>query len=144
MLLPPEAQEPLYVMRDVMDYQLLSSDDIRIGRVADVRAEWCDDGELYLTHLVTGPQALAGRVNEHLRPLARLIFRDRFEHAIPLDDVVAFGPSIRLKRKAVEYGTGQSDRWIARHILRWIPGSGIPWTHSAGTSPSKTSSEAGS
>lgn len=153
----PHRDDPLYIMRDVMDYQLQSSDNVRIGRVADVYAEWRADGQLYLTHLVTGPQALAGRVNEHLRPVARLLFRDFFEHAIPLSEVENIGPTIRLKRKAIEYPTGQSDRWLGSHILRWIPGSGIPWTHSTdstdvtdmtdmtdntGASTSKTSSAA--
>lgn len=137
-----DSDEPLYIMRDVMDNQLQSSDETLIGRVADVWAEWRDDGELYVTQLVTGPQALAGRISEHLRPAARLIFRDRFEHTIPMSDVEAFGPTIRLRRKAAEYETGQSDRWIARHILRWIPGSGIPWIHKPESSTSKTSSAA--
>ena len=131
-------------MRDVMDYQLETSDNVRIGRVADVRAEWRDDGELYLTHLATGPQALAGRVSERLRPLARAIFHDRFEHAIPLSEVTEFGPTLRLTGKATDYATGQSDRWIASHILRWIPGSGIPWKRTTDSSTSKTSSAAGS
>ncbi len=120
-----DEDKPLYVMRDMMDSQLQSSDNIRIGRVADVRAEWRDDGQIYLTHLATGPQALAGRVKERLRPFARRIFRDRFERAIPLSEAQDFGPTICLARKALDYQIGQSDRWIAEHILRWIPGSGL-------------------
>lgn len=64
---------PLFVMRDIMDSQLQTCDGIRIGRVADVRAELRDDGTLVLTHLLIGPQALAGRLSEHLRPLARFL-----------------------------------------------------------------------
>lgn len=120
------AATPLYAMRDMMDSQLLASDGVCVGRVADVRAEW-RDGAVYLTHLVTGPQALAGRVGERMRPLARRVFRDRFEQAIPLSEVQVFGPTIRLARSAREYAGGRSDRWVARHILRWIPGSGVPW-----------------
>lgn len=119
----PEAIRWLYAMRDIMDAQLVTSDGVRIGRVADIEAEWRDDGTLVLTQIVTGPQALAGRVSEHLRPIARFLLRDRFEHTIPLDEVEQFGPTLRLKGKAEDYTVGQSDRWIAQHILRWIPGS---------------------
>jgi hypothetical protein len=139
---PVDQGESLYVMRDMMDSQLQTSDNVRIGRVGDVRAEWRDDGEVYLTSLVTGPQALAGRVSEGLRPVARRIFHDRFERAIPLSEVQDFGPTICLSGKAEDYAAGQADRWIARYILRWIPGSGIPWRRQTGNSTSKTSSAA--
>jgi hypothetical protein len=111
-------------IRDIIDSQLETHDHIRIGRVADIEAAWLEDGTLVLTALVTGPQALAGRVGTSLRPLARFIFRDHFEHQIPLSDIENFGPTLHLRRNATEYRIGQSDRWIANHILRWIPGSG--------------------
>jgi hypothetical protein len=38
--------------------------------------------------------------------------------------VKKFGPTLHLRGKAEQYDIGQSDRWIAEHILRWIPGSG--------------------
>lgn len=113
------------VMRDIMDYQLESSDKRKIGRVADIQTEWQENGDLVLTYLVAGPQALVGRVSERLRPLARFVFRDRFDHRIPLSEVEEFGPTIRLRGKATDYAIGQSERWIAIHILRWIPGSGV-------------------
>lgn len=115
----------LLVMRDMMDSQLETRDGIRVGRVADVRAEWRDDGTLVLTHLVTGPQALAGRLSEHLRPLAHFLLRDRFEHAIPLSEVECFGPTIRLRGRADDHALARADRWIASHILRWLPWSGL-------------------
>jgi hypothetical protein len=110
-------------MRDIMDSQLETSDKHKIGRVADIMAELRDDGSLELTCLVTGPQALAGRVASHLRPIARFLLRDRFEHCIPLKEVESFGPTLRLRGKQKDYDVGQSDRWIADHILRRIPGS---------------------
>jgi hypothetical protein len=117
-------QDEVPSIRDIIDSQLETNDTIRIGRVADIEAEWLEDGTLVLTSLVTGPQALAGRVGTPLRLLARYIFRDRFEHHIPLSDVENFGPTLRLRRHATDYRVGQSETWIADHILRWIPGSG--------------------
>ena len=117
-------KDQFLVMRDLVDQQLETSDQREIGRVADVQAEWRADGSLVLTHLVTGPQALAGRVASRLRPVVRLMLRDRFEHAIALDEIEAADLTLRLRGTAAEYPVGQSERWIVDHILRFIPGSG--------------------
>ena len=109
---------------DIIDNQLETSDKIEIGRVADIEAEWREDGSLVLINVVTGPQALARRVTSHLEPFFKFLFRDRFEHRISLKEIEEFGPTLRLRNKATSYKVGQSDRWIAEHILRWIPGSG--------------------
>lgn len=119
-----DPNDEVFSIRDILDSQLQTSDGLRIGRVADIEAEMRADGSLRLTHLVTGPQALAGRIHPLLRALFHLFLRDRFEHRIPLDEVTRFGPTLFLRNTANEYDVGQSDRWIARHILRWIPGSG--------------------
>ena len=113
-----------FSIADIIDNQLETSDGIEIGRVADIEAEWRDDGQLVLTNLVTGPQALAGRVSSRLRPISRFFLRNRFEYHIPLKEVERFGPTLHLRNKAADYPVGQSERWIAEHILRWIPGSG--------------------
>jgi len=120
----PDAEEQLLLMRDIMDSQLETRDKRHIGRVADIEAEWRDDGKLVLTNIITGPEALTGRVASHLRPIARFLLRGHFEHCIPLSDVESFGPTLHLRKKAKDYSVGQSDQWIADHILRWIPGNG--------------------
>ncbi|HJT58216.1 MAG TPA: hypothetical protein VJ761_17055 [Ktedonobacteraceae bacterium] len=117
-------EDGTFSIADILDNQLETSDKIEIGRVADIEAEWRDDGQLVLTNLVTGPQALAGRVAKHLRPIFRFLLRDRFEQRISIKEVENFGPTLHLRGKATEYPVGQSDRWLADHILRWIPGSG--------------------
>jgi len=118
--------DDIFSIADILDSQLTTSDKRNIGRVADIEAEWCEDGSLVLTNLITGPQALAGRVVIPLRSLFQSLLRDRFEHRIPLEEVEEFGPTLLLRGKAMDYPVGQSDRWIADHILRWIPGSGHP------------------
>lgn len=118
------SEDHIFSIRDIIDSQLETSDGVEIGRVADIEVELHEDGRLVLINLVTGPQALAGRVATPLRPLLARILRDRCEHRIPLSDVETFGPTLRLRGKATQYPVGQSERWIAAHILRWIPGSG--------------------
>jgi len=119
--LQDENQRP--IMRDIMDAQLVSREGNKIGRVADIEAEWREDGCLLLTHLVTGPQALICRFDPRLRGFARFLFRDRFEHHIPFSEVKKIDPRmVHLRGNADEYEVGQSDRWIAKYIFRWIPG----------------------
>ena len=119
-----DPHDEIFSIRDILDSQLLTSDGRRIGRVADISAEELADGRLRLTQLVVGPQALAGRINSHLRTLFHFILHDRFEHTIPISEVTRFGPTLHLRGKAEDYAVGQSERWIAKHILRWIPGNG--------------------
>jgi hypothetical protein len=117
-------EDDIFSIRDIIDSQLETSDDIEIGRVADIEAEWRPDGSLVLTSLVDGPQALMARISPELTPLARWLFRDRFDHSIPISDVEYFGPTLRLRGRAQEYPVGRSEQWIAKYLLRWIPGSG--------------------
>jgi hypothetical protein len=117
-------RDDIFSIRDIIDSQLETSDDVEIGRVADIEAEWQEDGSLVLTSLVDGPQALVARVSPRLMPFASWLFRDRFDHRIPISDVERFGPTLRLSGRADDYPVGRSERWIAKYILRWIPGSG--------------------
>ncbi len=116
--------KPMLVMRDIADGQLVTADDRRIGRVAGIEAEWRADGRLVLTHLVIGPQALAGRASSRLRPIARWLLCDRFEHRIPIAEVAELGPTLRLRGTRHDYSVGRADEWIVEHILRFIPGNG--------------------
>ncbi len=120
----PGSGGAMQVMRDLMDGELLSSDGRSLGRVDDLAAELDDHGTLRLVEILTGPEALAGRVSSRLRPPVRRLLRGRFDTRIPLADVEELGPTIRLRRPADDYRTGRSARWIAEHLLRWIPGSG--------------------
>jgi hypothetical protein len=117
-------EDDIFSIADIIDSQLETSEKKDIGRVADIEAEWREDGTLVLLNLVTGPQALAGRVATPLRSFFQRLLRNRFEHYIPIGEIEKFGPTLRLRGKEMDYPVGQSDRWIADHILRWIPGSG--------------------
>jgi hypothetical protein len=120
----PKLDDDIFSIRDIIDSQLETSDGIEIGRVADIRAEIRADGRVVLIALVSGPQALAGRVGAPLKSLFRFFLRDRFEHEIPIREVESFGPTLRLRGKAANYAIGQSEKWLVEHILRWIPGNG--------------------
>jgi hypothetical protein len=115
-------QDDIFSIRDILDSQLESQDEIALGRVADIAIKWQEDGSLVLTSVQLGPQALAGRIG--LKRLAKKIFRDRFEHEIAISEIENFGPTLKLRGKAEDYNLARAEHWIAKYVLRWIPGSG--------------------
>ena len=116
--------EGALLMRDIMDGQLESADLHRIGRVADVEAEWRSDGSLHLTELLVGPAVLGGRVSFRLRGFLRRVLPDRMEHRVPVSEISEVGPTVRLRDRAEAYSVGGAEDWVAEHILRFIPGNG--------------------
>jgi hypothetical protein len=132
----------LHVMRDIVDIQMVSADGKEIGRVADIVGEMGADGSVELTDIITGPEALTGRLGTFLRPVAKRILRGRFEASIPLTELKTKGLVLRLKQDADAYRVGDSEGWIVEHILRFIPGSGYrAWKEHAGNERTgKTSS----
>jgi hypothetical protein len=123
----------LHVMRDIVDIQMVSADGKEIGRVADIAGEMGADGSVELTEILTGPEALTGRLGTFLRPAAKFILHGRFEASIPLTELKTKGLVLRLKQDADAYRPGDSEGWIVEHILRFIPGSGYrAWKEHAG------------
>lgn len=120
----PQLDDNMLSIRDILDSQLETKDKRRIGRVADIEAELHQDGTLVLKGVISGPQALAGRIGAPLRTFFQRLFHDRFDHCIPMQDIENFGPTLKLRKRAADYPIGQSDHWIAKYLLRWIPGSG--------------------
>jgi sporulation protein YlmC with PRC-barrel domain len=112
----------LRVMNEIADGQLMSSDGLRMGRATDVGCERLDDGQLRVTTLVHGPEATLRRIASSLTGFGHRLFGGRHERQIGIDEVVEFGPTLRLRCSGREYGLADGDRWAAR-LLRWIPGS---------------------
>jgi hypothetical protein len=111
------------LLRDIVDGQLRSREGRRIGRVAEVEAEWTPRG-LYLRRLLLGPEAHLGRIWWRLGELAQRLLKSRREHAIDVSEIEEIGPNVMLKQTADAYDIGKTDQWIVDHIFRFIPGSG--------------------
>ncbi len=118
----PHPDNRLLAVRDLMDMQIETADQVDIGRVDDVEALIEEGGELRLTALLAGPQALAGRVSSRLQPIARRLLRDRFDTRIPIEEIAELGLVIKLRQPAEAYRLGGSERTLAR-ILARIPGA---------------------
>jgi hypothetical protein len=116
--------ERLLTMRDLIDGQLESVDGRRLARAADAEADWREDGSLWVTDLLVGPEAHLGRIGGGFRRLGHRLFRGRFEHRIPIGEVEELGPTVRLAGRSDRYPLQGMDEWIIRRILRFIPGNG--------------------
>jgi hypothetical protein len=120
---PGDEQRTLF-MRDLADGQLRTLDGRRVGRAADVEAEWLPDGTLRLRQLMLGPEAHVGRISHRLSGLARRLLKGRYDHRIDVSEIEEIGPSVMLKGRTADYELGNLDEWIVEHIFRFIPGSG--------------------
>lgn len=114
------------LVRDILDNQIRSRERRRLGRVGDVELAFDDDGGVRLASIVLGPEALAGRISARLRRALRRLLGGRFERRVSVDEIDELGPTVRLRGRASAYDLDSGDRWVARNILRFIPGNGGP------------------
>ena len=118
-----EATKPRTLfMRDIVDGQLRTREGRRIGRVADMEAEWTPRG-LFLRDMVLGPEAHAARLWGRLADLLARLLKGKYEHRIAVVEIEEIGPNVMLKQTADKYDVGDADGWIRDHIFRFIPGS---------------------
>jgi hypothetical protein len=111
-------------MRDLMDGQLRGADDVDIGRVADIEAEWGPDGQLVLRRFWCGPEALARRVSSRLGRIVARLTRGRFDRSIPVEEVASLEELvIKLRGPSGRYQVGRSERWLASRLSRLLPGA---------------------
>jgi sporulation protein YlmC with PRC-barrel domain len=110
------------VMRDIVDNQILDVQGERVTKVAGIEAEASDDGsEPVVRNLLIGPEPLARRVGERTAACVRWLTRGRRTVRIPLSDVTAVGPDVRLRTKASATGGTHAEDWVRDHIARFIP-----------------------
>jgi sporulation protein YlmC with PRC-barrel domain len=114
----------LLAMHDIADGQLQSSDDRRLGRVADILCRHQDDGSLKAIALALGPEACLRRISSRFARRVHRLFKGRFERSVEIGEVVEFGPTLRLREKADAYNVHDGEIWAAR-VIRFVPGSGV-------------------
>lgn len=113
----------LLVMHDILDVELESSDERRVGRVADLLCRHAADGTLTAVALSIGAEADLRRIASSLGRAAHRRLKGRFERTVSIGEIVEFGDNLRLRERAAAYDLDDGDAWAAG-ILRFIPGSG--------------------
>jgi sporulation protein YlmC with PRC-barrel domain len=121
----------LHAALELLDRQLVDRDGRLVGKVDDL--ELTDPGERLeqpqVTAILTGPDALAGRLHTRLgRWLQQLSLRllapaPQGPSRVPFQQVEAIGSSIRLRVAADQLGTGGGQGW-AGQLIGKLPGAG--------------------
>ena len=113
-----------------LDRQLVDRDGDHSGKVDDIRFEWPEGGAPYVSKILTGPGALAGRIGGRAgRALAGLHRRLKGE-GDPGPVEISFGivsrvdESIYLTVARGDLGLTALEEWLDAHLIDKIPGAG--------------------
>jgi sporulation protein YlmC with PRC-barrel domain len=117
------------IIRDVLDQQLVDRDGTKMGRVDGIVLR-IDDGPPCVDHFELGFVVLARRVHPRLERWVQAL-RKRWSprrtarQIVPWSAVKEVTPlEIRLDLKALETPAFDWERWLRKHIVSKIPGSG--------------------
>jgi hypothetical protein len=117
------------LVRDVLDKKLLDREECPMGRVDGLVMRVGERSQPRITHIQLGGSTPWMRVHPALARLgarlARMWGPGRTEPVrIPWSHVLTAGKDIRLDVKARDTGAIDWEIWLARHIIKRIPGSG--------------------
>ena len=115
----------------LLDRQLIDSEGKLAGKVDDLELTPSEDDPkvLYVTAILAGPGALAGRLRGRLGHwLERISARLRSEHSdrparIPFEVVKKIGTSIDLWVPKSDLETNRLEEWVREHATGKIPGA---------------------
>jgi sporulation protein YlmC with PRC-barrel domain len=120
----------LWAGLQLLDRQLLDRDGDMAGKVDDVElASDPDTGSLYVSAVLSGPGALAGRFGwRRLSPWLRYVHRrvtplDTDPTRVPLRYVADIGDHVTLSLERSQVGSESTERWVRDHLIGHIPGA---------------------
>jgi hypothetical protein len=118
---------------DLLDRQILDSNDTPVGKVDDLEFTLDDYGRAVVTSLLLGPLVLGPRLGGHLGAWVVGIGRrlrpdgDPEPARISIDDVREFGSTVKLRIPVEDTGTQALETWLRTKIVLRLPGA----THEA-------------
>lgn len=120
--------QPLDLIRDVLDKQLVDSEETKMGRVDGIVLV-IGDGPPRIDHFELGFAVLARRlhprIEQWLQALRRWSPRRSARQIVPWSAVQEINVhEIRLDLKAIDTPAFDWERWLRKHIVSKIPGSG--------------------
>lgn len=122
-------RDVLYVGLDLLDRQIIDSDDEPVGKVDDLELSDVDEGQApRLVALLLGPEAygqrLGGRLGSWIASSATRLAGTEEPIRISMDLVDDIGVSIKLKVRLAELDRVERlDRWLRDHFIGRIPGA---------------------
>ena len=125
-------REEIDFIRDLLDKQLVDSEDTRMGRADGVVMIVDDEGPPMIDHLELGLAVLARRIHPRVEKWLQTL-RSRWSprrsarQIVPWSKVIDVNDhEIKLDLKAIETPAFDWERWCRDHIVGKIPGSGRP------------------
>jgi hypothetical protein len=115
---------------ELLDRQLVDADGSPAGKVDDLELDERDDGSLVVTAILTGPGALAPRLEGRLGRTVAAVFERLHPESEPSPSRVSFGvvaelgSSIRLTTSLHSLDTNMFEHWVRENLIGRIPGSG--------------------
>jgi len=114
-------QDYLDIVRQVLDHEVVDSNNVPCGMVDDVEVEGEPGSELSVTALLVGVGVWANRLPWALGAAAKWVFGRR-RTRVPWGEVSVIKERIKLKSRATELGLGIADRKASR-LIRGLPGA---------------------
>jgi len=114
-------QEFLDIARQVLDRQLVDSNNVPCGKVDDVEIEGRAGGELKIRALLVGNGAASDRLPELFKAISGALFGRRMVR-VPWSEVSVITQHIKLRSRADELGLGESES-VASRLINKLPGA---------------------
>jgi len=122
------AERRYYLGLQLLDRQLVAHDGALVGKVDDVELEETDDGQLFVSAILSGPGVLAERMGfrygARVQRAHRLLGRADGEPArVAFRRIVSIGTTVELAEGQEELASESMDRWVNQHLIGHIPGN---------------------
>lgn len=122
-------RDPLDLDLHLLDRQVVDRDGEPVVKVDDVEFTLGNDGELRLTALLAGPEALGrrlgGRLGLWVAAAGRRLRRGLAEPPrIPIEDVAEIADPIRLHLHRDDLSFPHSEAWVRERVVDRLPGRG--------------------
>jgi hypothetical protein len=114
-------QDYLDIVREVLDHEVVDSNNVPCGMVDDLIVEGLAGGELKVTALLVGAGAWTKRLPAMFERLGALLFGTQVT-SVPWAEVESITERVKLRSEAAALGLGRADRSAAKLIGR-LPGS---------------------
>ncbi|HWW74765.1 MAG TPA: hypothetical protein VNZ44_05170 [Pyrinomonadaceae bacterium] len=114
--------EHLDIVRQVLDHEVVDSNNVPCGMVDDIELEGRPGEGLRVTALLVGAGAWTKRLPSAFEGLAARLFGTQLTR-VPWSEVESVTERVKLRSEAKELGLGGADR-KAEKIVGMLPGSG--------------------
>lgn len=114
-------QDFLDIIREVLDHEVVDSNDVPCGMVDDIELEGGPGSELRVKALLVGVGVWSDRLPKLVGRVLRWTFGGR-KTRVPWSEVSVITERVKLKSRASELGLGIADRKASR-LLKRLPGS---------------------